>query len=198
LTPKPDQRKVYIAALEGRVAELETIISSMSGQSHNIGDDHWKETQERLQDSEQEEEIDTFLGALRDVVSSASGNQVNSQKSTITLGRVLGSIINSQKAARSELRREDDHQSRTISRSELEKMMGPMFISPAVATRLLDGWVKHISTRHPVVHTPQLRELHERRANGLDLYEQSLLHLVYANSGRYLETVSQYSTEPPC
>jgi hypothetical protein len=180
---------MYITALEGRVAELETQLTSMSGNA-NIGNDHWKQTQDKFQATEQDDEIDTFLDALRDVVSSASGNQVNSRKSTITLGRVLGSVINSQKAAKTELKREDDHQSRTMSRVELVKMMGPMFVSPAVATRLMDGWVKHISTRHPVIHTPRLRELHARRNDSIDIYEQSLLHLVYANSGRYLETVS--------
>lgn len=188
LTPKPDQRKLYIAALEDRVAELETMISGMG--NDKISNDHWKRTQSQFMNSEQDDDINTFLGALRDLVSSASGNEAQGRKSSITLGRVLGSVINSQKAPKTELHREDDHQARTISRAELIKMMGPMFVSPTVATRLLDGLVKHLSTRHPVIHTPRLRELHARRNEDLDVYEESILHLVYANSGRYLETVS--------
>jgi hypothetical protein len=164
------------------------MISGMG--NDKISNDHWKRIQSQFMDNEQDDDINTFLGALRDLVSSASGNEVQGRKSSITLGRVLGSVINSQKAPKTELHREDDHQARTISRAELIKMMGPMFVSPTVATRLLDGWVKHLATRHPVIHTPRLRELHARRNEVLDVYEKSILHLVYANSGRYLETVS--------
>lgn len=163
------------------------MISGMG--NDNISNDHWKRTQSQFMDTEQDEDINTFLGALRDLVSSASGNEVRGRKSSITLGRVLGSVINSQKAPKTELHRDDDHQARTISRAELVKMMGPMFVSPTVAMRLLDGWLKNLATRHPVIHTPRLKELHARRNESLDVWEESILHLVYANSGRYLETV---------
>jgi len=66
-----------------------------------------------------------------------------------------------------------------------------MFVTPAVATRLLDGWMKHFSTRYPVIHSHRLREIHSRRNDTLDFFEESILHLVYANSGRFLETVSE-------
>jgi hypothetical protein len=45
-----------------------------------------------------------------------------------------------------------------------------------------------LHTTHPVIHTPRLQELHARRNEVLDVYEESILHLVYANSGRYPET----------
>lgn len=136
--------------------------------------------------------MDTGVGILSDTTedtSSASGSKSKGGMSTITLGRVLGSVINSQKSPRSETPRDDDPNSNPITVAELVKTMGLMFISPNVATRLLDGWMKHLSTRYPVIHTPRLRELHARRDEPLDVYEETLLHLVYANSGRILETV---------
>jgi hypothetical protein len=204
LTPKPDHKKLYITALEDRVAELETFLS---GLGHNtVGNDHWKQTQLQSQDEERQqvvaevhqaqesptnppsEEIDTLLGAVRDLVSSASTNYEGG-KSTITMGRVLGSVIKTQKSPKSELDNRDEDPPKTISRAELVERMGPMFVSSVTATRLLDGWIKHLSTRYPVIHTPRLRELHARRNEELDVYEASILHLVYANSGRILETV---------
>jgi hypothetical protein len=71
-------------------------------------------------------------------------------------------------------------------------MMGPMFVTPVVAKRLLEGFLKLIATRFPVVHTPWIRELHERKDILDDVYEESTLHLVYATGGRFLETVSNF------
>ena len=43
LTPKPQDKKIYIAALEDRIALLESCLSSI-GQA-GVGDDHWKQAQ---------------------------------------------------------------------------------------------------------------------------------------------------------
>ncbi|PMD48192.1 hypothetical protein L207DRAFT_594432 [Hyaloscypha variabilis F] len=40
LTPIPDQKKVYIGALEDRIAELETLLASLG--HHTASDDHWR------------------------------------------------------------------------------------------------------------------------------------------------------------
>lgn len=63
-------------------------------------------------------------------------------------------------------------------------------IAPDNATHLLHAWIEHLSTRYPVIHTPRLKEIHARRERDLDLWEKSMLHLVYANAGRILESVS--------
>lgn len=160
-----------------------------------MGDDHWKQKQYQFQDAHraqqdpQNEEADTLISAVRDLASSASVHYVKGT-SAATLGSVLGSVINSQKACETKLDKAEQATPSSITSSELTERMGPMFLSPGVATQLLDGWMKHFSTRYPIIHSHSLRELHSRRDDDLDFYETSLLHLVYANSGRFLETVS--------
>jgi hypothetical protein len=69
---------------------------------------------------------------------------------------------------------------------------GHMFVSPAIAAKLLDGWVKHFSTCYHIIHTPGLWELHAKRDDplNLDVFGRNILHLVYVNSGKVLETMS--------
>jgi hypothetical protein len=175
--------------LEDRIAELENYLSSLGYES--VGDDHWKQKQNQFhddsqtQDDQQEEEIDILLGEVRELASSGDSKFVGRK---ISLGRVLGSVIKTQKSPKSDLN-EEENTPKLIDRSELVEKMGPMFVSPVVADRLLDGWVKHLSTRYPAIHTPRLRELHARRNEALDIFEESILHLVYANSGWIMETV---------
>lgn len=192
LTPNPQDKKIYIAALEDRIAQLESYLSSI-GQA-GVGDDHWKQAQ-NIQVTVQNE-VDPLLSAVRDLSLSASRHYVGGT-STITLGRLLGSVINSQKDVmngpkldKTEAKSDQDHNPRTISSETLAEMMGPMFVSPGVAQRLLEGFLKHIATRFPVVHTPWIWELHERKDILEDSYEESILHLVYATGARFLETVS--------
>lgn len=193
MTPKPDQKKLYITALEDRIAELENHLSTLGHDS--VGDDHWKQKQNQFQsddqtqddrpDDQQGGEIDPALLEISNEPLSTSLNYVGGK---ITLGRMLGSVVKTQPSPKAETDTEEDAP-KPIVRSELVERMGPMFVSPGVATRLLDGWVKHLSTRYPCIHTPRLRELHARRDHPLDVFEESVLHLVYANSGRVLETV---------
>jgi len=194
LTPKPQDKKIYIAALEDRIAQLESYLSSI-GQA-GVGDDHWKQAQSFQ--AVGQDEIDPLLSAVRDLSLSASGHYVGGT-STITLGRLLGSVINSQKDVmnapkmqRPEIGSDQDHNPRTISSETLVEMTGPMFVTPVVAKRLLEGFLKHIATRFPVVYTLWIRELHERKDILDDVYEESTLHLVYATGGRFLETVSNF------
>jgi hypothetical protein len=185
LTPKPHDKKIYIAALEDRIAQLESYLSSI-GQA-GVGDDHWKQAQ-NIQVIARDE-VDSLLSAVRDLSLSASGYYVGGT-STITLRRLLGSVINSQKDVmngpklqRSEAPRDQDHNPRSISSETLAEMMGPMFVPHGVAKRLLEGFLKHISTRFPVVHTPWILESHEKKDEIEDMYEQSIMHLVYATGG---------------
>lgn len=232
MAPRPDQKKLYIDALEDRVAELETFLSSLGHNS--VGDDHWIQKQHQFQDIHQQtddlgvdqpneelemqkqqqqqqqqkfqeiankkqddkenEEIDILLAAVRDLLSNSTTHYVKGT-SAITKGRVLKSVINSQKAPSTELETKPGPglgpNTRSMNLSEPEERMGPMFVAPQVANRLLEGWMKYFSTRYPVIYSPRLKELHVRRNEPLDIYEESILHLVYANSGRFIETVSQ-------
>lgn len=197
LAPKPDQKKVYITALEDRIAELETFLSKRGYDS--VGDDHWKDKQheyrhgtEPQEESPQAQELDTLLGAVRDLVSSTSTHyEGGPSRTTSTLGHVVfGSVIKTQKSPKSDqVSTEEDRATRPILRSELVERNGPMLVSPDMAKQLLDGYIDHLSTRYPVIHTPRLREIHAKRDQGLDIWEKSILHLCYANAGRILETV---------
>lgn len=191
LPPKADQRRLYITALEDRVAGLETLLSSLG--HNNVGDECWKEKRQPVlaeaqsQEDPQPEGDDVILDAVGDITSPAS----TSNGSRGSLGRVLGSVIKTQMRSKSDASREvrENDTPGAVARTELVQRMGPMFVSPTAARRLLDGWIKHLSRRYPVIHTPRLRELHARRDETLDPYEESILHLVYANSGRVLEAV---------
>lgn len=171
---------------------MEAYLSSVG--HGGFGDDHWRQAQfqvreaHRAEEGNQPDEIDSLVGAVRDLSLSANGHYVGGT-STITLGRVLGSVVTNHRDFSHDLLSEDPN-SRSISNAEFAEIMDPSFVSPIVATRLLDGYIKHLSTRYPVLHTPRLRELHSRRNGILDVYEDSILHLVYANAGRFLETVS--------
>lgn len=170
---------------------MEAYLSSIG--HGGFGEDHWRQIQFHAQDVEQakeenrHDEIDSLLGAVRDLSLSAGGHYVGGT-STITLGRVLGSVVTNRRDFTHDLLNEDPNP-RSISDVELAEIIEPSSLSPVVATRLLDGFIKHLSTRYPVLHTPRLRELHARRNGILDIYEKSVLHLVYANAGRFLETV---------
>lgn len=60
-----------------------------------------------------------------------------------------------------------------------------------IAERLLKGYVKHISTRWPVMHSSQFWDLHSRRLQLDDPFELSALSLIYAIGGRFLETTGE-------
>lgn len=220
--PQPGEKKLYIKALEARVAELE---QHLAGDGMlDVGEDHWDHAQ--LQKhinprivsndhssplgqpnvaasngwqaaSEQkihpEEEAESLLSIVRDLSLSASGGYVGGT-STITLGRVLGSVVNSHKPASPRSRRTstvsyEDPVPKSRYTPSLAEMVGPMFVSSNVADRLLQGFLRHIATRFPVLHTPRLFEMHARRNALEDVYEASILHLVYATGGRWVESV---------
>lgn len=115
--------------------------------------------------------------------------------STITLGRVLGSVVNTEihrvpGPTRSRASPEDPVSRSVVSRS-LAETMGPMFVAADVAQTLMNGYMKYIATRFPVLHSPFALDLHERRNGSLSVYETSILHLVYACGGRFLETTGE-------
>jgi hypothetical protein len=66
-----------------------------------------------------------------------------------------------------------------------------MLVSAGAADRLLVGYTKHISTRFPIRHTPQLRQWHAGRDSLQNIYGKSTLYLAYAIGGRFLETTGE-------
>ena len=100
---------------------------------------------------------------------------------------------NSQNSQNSQQPQHDDNDPTPKSlctTTRMADMIGVPFLSPQVAQRLMHGWFTHIATRYPVLLTPKVLALHESRDWLVDVYEKSILHLIYAVSGRWLESVS--------
>jgi len=188
LYPRPNQKRVYIAALEDRVAELERLLASLGHET--VSNDHWRGPLQFDDDSQtpQNDENAIVSGSPADHFTSPGTNH-DEGKSTLSLGgSVFGSIIKSWRSSTSEAWK-DEESSKPVLTSELVEKMGRMFVSLEAAPKLLEGWMKYLSTQYPVIHTPRLRELHDRRDEDLNIVEESMLHLIYANSGRVLEAV---------
>ncbi|KAF4627498.1 hypothetical protein G7Y89_g10658 [Cudoniella acicularis] len=64
-------------------------------------------------------------------------------------------------------------------------------VPPDMADKLLKGYLKCISTCWPILHSTYLRGLHARISLLATSYEKSVLHLVYASGGRFLETTGE-------
>jgi hypothetical protein len=189
LTTRPDQKKLYITALESRVAQLESLLSS---QGHcGVGADHWKEEQDQLQDDLQLQVISEAENLTLDNSVRINPN-LDANMSVLSSSHVYSSVIKAQILPTS-YPEDDEGHSKLVPRSELVEKMGKMFVSPAVASKLLDTWVKHFSIHYPVTHSHRLKDLHIRRDDMLDVFQESILHLVYAISGRLLEAVSLMS-----
>ncbi|KAF7555653.1 hypothetical protein G7Z17_g1983 [Cylindrodendrum hubeiense] len=60
-----------------------------------------------------------------------------------------------------------------------------------VADRLFGGYLKHIATRWPVLHSVWARHVHRRRHALTDVFDTTILHLVYATAGRFIETTGE-------
>ncbi|KAI1101459.1 fungal-specific transcription factor domain-containing protein [Jackrogersella minutella] len=220
LVPAAGEKKLYIKALERRIAELETYLASLG--HHRVGIDHLGRLEqstslsslqnavmlpiaqpgqaqapipEQIQRNDEEESNDILL-AVRDLSLSASGHYVGAS-SNITIGRVLSSFVHSERSsvpsAHDELsaQGEDDPAPKSIYSTIAGDMIGVPFLSPQVAGRLLHGYFRHIATRYPMLHSTNVVRLHNNREHLTDGYEQTILHLIYAVSGRWLESAGE-------
>ncbi|KAJ9142369.1 Fungal-specific transcription factor domain-containing protein [Pleurostoma richardsiae] len=202
LVPAAGEKKLYIKALEQRVAELESHLASLG--HTGVNEDHLglgrtparlqplpasaaaAQPLLRLEQTASDDEANDILVAVRDLSLSASGHYVGAS-SNITIGRVLSSVVQN---ASSQPRREDPDEDDPTPKSatRLHDVIGVPFLSYSVAQRLLQGWFVHVNLRYPALLTPRLLRLHAHRENLNDVYERSILHLVYAVSGRWLES----------
>ncbi|KAI1390332.1 fungal-specific transcription factor domain-containing protein [Hypoxylon trugodes] len=216
LVPAAGEKKLYIKALEHRIAELEAYLSS-TGHSR-VGNDHLgrlgqsapsshnapivsisqpgqTSVPEQSQRNDEDDSNDILL-AVRDLSLSASGHYVGAS-SNITIGRVLNSFMHSQKSStlgthEEQISHDEENPApKSIYSTSAGDMIGVPFLSPQVAERLLHGYFRHIATRYPVLHSTQVVKLHNNRDNLTDEYEQSILHLIYAVSGRWLESAGE-------
>ena len=187
------------------MAELEGYLSTVG--HPGVNEDHWNGTQQVQQIQQfqppqelvQVEEVDTLSSAIREISLGVNGHFIGGT-STVTLGILLDSVIKGQDASGRTSRRDsegseemrvDFSAAESPSSTALAEMMGPMFVSDNTSKRLFDGYLKNIATRFPVLHTPRIKELHEHREIINNSFDQAILHLVYAISGRFLELSGQ-------
>jgi hypothetical protein len=219
----PFGKNHYVASLERRVVELEEFLAKRGlldqvppFTSYNLRDTRsvaesgnqailspepqvvassgrksssFSERESRSSDSEEGE---SMVRILRDLSLETNGGYI-SATSQITMGRLVGSIV---KGKRYSIREEDLSPSPTyFPEKDDSAELRLSDISPEVADRLLVGYMKHIATRYPVLHSAWIRDLHSRRRCIANAYERSTLHLIYATAGRFLETTGE--TAPP-
>lgn len=138
-------------------------------------------------------EVNTVVDILRDLSLEASGGYIGAS-SSITMSRMVGSLVksNTDQLAGSKLSTEEHLSPRSASDGTLldEGLWDLGSVPQEIADRLLRGYLKHISTRWPILHSNYIRSLHYRR-NMLSGWEAAFLHLIYASGGRFLETTGE-------
>lgn len=136
------------------------------------------------------EEGESMVKILRDLSLETNGGYIGAT-SQITMGRLVGSIVRGKNYGS----REEFTFNNTSSLLETENTQNLRLsdIPADVADRLLKGFMKHICTRYPILHSAWIRDLHCRRNSITNAYERSTLHLIYATAGRFLETTGETS-----
>jgi hypothetical protein len=101
--------------------------------------------------SSDSEEGESMVRILRDLSLETNGGYIGAT-SQITMGRLVGSIVKGKKYS---IREEDLSPSQVTYTPETEDSTELRLsdISPDVADRLLTGYMKHIATRYPVLHS---------------------------------------------
>ena len=214
--PMPFGKNHYLRTLEERVQELEDYLSKqgllqevgerqyfprpaatvVSEDNPPISSDLDRSHQHRRisassdgDASDSQNGIDSMVGVLRDLSLDANGGYIGASGS-ITIGRLVGSIVTGQERNRSS---PVEHFVSHALRDDLEAAQDFQLsdIPSIVSDRLIIGYMKHISTRWPILHSEHIRDLHARRAVLDDVYDKSILHLIYATGGRFLETTGE-------
>ncbi|KAF2005831.1 hypothetical protein P154DRAFT_285956 [Amniculicola lignicola CBS 123094] len=205
--PMPFGKQQYIRALERRVAELETVLASHG--MAELSSDHWGAvtgTIDNLATSsttgspagEDEPEavldwqdgIDSVAAVLRSLSLDVNGSGYVGASSHIAFGRLF-SFIGSKDRPPSGYQRRKQSTDSSHSPHQEEDTIKLAHVPVNVADRLFDGYLKHIATRWPVVHSVWIQEVHQRRLTLTDAFEAAILHLVYATAGRFVETTGE-------
>lgn len=137
--------------------------------------------------------INTMIGILRDLSLDANGGYMGGT-AHITIGRLVGSIVKGKNTVRqsSATSSVKDHLYPSVGEDDSEQTETAFTRFPShMADRCVDGYLKHVSTRFPVIHSPKIKDLHTRRNILDDVYEICMLHLIYGIGGRFLETTGE-------
>jgi len=142
------------------------------------------------------ESITSVTEILRDLSIEASGGYIGAS-SNITMGRMIGSLVKRKDSVTSTLQPACDGQLSPTSLyqpfgvAEDGSDIGMNLMQSPLCDKLLLAYFKHMSLRWPLLRTSFLRDLHERREMLSEPYELTVLNIVYAIGGRFLETTGQ-------
>lgn len=187
---KPVQVKIYMKALEDRVAELETLLKNEG--DRNVSRDHWAASEGLEEDSEGPQ---TLVNAVRDLSYDVAGSYVGGT-STITLGRALGKALAMGQQLSMPAVSPDDQSLRNAG--AIESYPGYLAttgfsllaqMTQATADILVDAYLKHMSTNFPIMVSSEILDLHKRRLDLENPYEESTLHLIYGLGIHFLQKV---------
>jgi len=191
--PKASQAKLYIKALEDRVAELEMNLNK--GGDRTVSRDHWAEKSDHDYESDSGD-VQPLLNAVRDLSLDVAGSYVGGA-STITLGRALETAL----AGKTQLvlpymggiEKTRPRQYSIVS--EQSSSMGGtdafqlFHIDSATADKAIHAYINHLYANFPIMYSYDILELHGRRHCLRDVYEESVLNLIYGLGGHFLEKV---------
>lgn len=197
--PKPSQAKLYIKALEVRVAELEHMLAK--GGDLKVSSDHWPDGSTATNESDQQESLglQPLLNAVRDLSLDVAGSYIGGA-STITLGRALETALEgktqlSMPRAYVETDRLRSRSSSIIENSYMStaRTLRIGQISPELADMMVNAYLRHLCTNFPIMFSFDILDLHQRRHELDNMYQICILHLIYGLGSHFLETVSDSS-----
>lgn len=211
--PMPFGKNQYIKSLERRVAELETALTKLG--VSDVNNDHWNslksspvgllaetagdsttdtpDTQNDDNELEWQDGVDNVVSVLRSLSMDANGTGYIGGSSHVTMGKLFGFLGTNGSFARNTRRAAGIAKPRDHSENENDaEPIEFVNMHPDVPDRLFPGYLKHIATRFPIVYSPWIRDLHNRRLSLTDIFERTILHLVYASAGRFLETTGEH------
>jgi hypothetical protein len=198
--PKPGQAKIYIQALEERVAELEGMLSR---EGHDfVSKDHWADTTTTTvnddEGSDEAPDMRPLLNAVRDLSLDAAGSYVGGA-SSITLGRALEAALAGKTRLLTSSSWEVEKAQRSlsfVSNGSLAVDTGVRLdqVSSEAANMMVYGYLKHLRVNFPIMCSADVLDLHNRRNALKDVFEFSVLNLIYGLGGHFLNKVSRNSS----
>lgn len=218
--PMPFGKNQYIKSLERRVAELETILAthgleepsndhwkatspsvstSVQTDAARSMDQTGPSPESAADDSEEavlewHDGGDSVVSVLRSLSLDVNGSGYMGASSQISLGRLFNFLDSGRRHCDEGGLHSSRRRRATTLPSSTRDVQEPIDftdVSSNIADRLLAGYMKHIATRVPVAHSVWIREVHNRRHSLTDIFEITMLHLVYATSGRFIQTTGE-------
>jgi hypothetical protein len=137
--------------------------------------------------------VNSVTDILRDLSIEASGGYIGAS-SNITMGRMIGTLVKSKESQNISNMKSPKSLYQPASPASTRDNIQSNLLKGDVCDRLLLGYLKHISLRWPILRTSFIRALHNQREILVEPYKKTVLHLVYAIGGRFLETTGQAGT----